>query len=120
MNTQTLIEKMTGSREDKKRWRAYKIRVKALPPNYRAAVEALERYLLYKGAITTGTAMTDMLDNLAELFEQSATNGTSIRAIVGDDPVAFADDFLSNYSDSEWINRERTRLTDAINQAAAS
>ena len=31
--------------------------------------------------------MMSMLDDLADLFEQSAANGTPIRAVVGDDPV---------------------------------
>ena len=36
------INKVVG---DKRRWRAYKARTRALPDNYRATVEALERYL---------------------------------------------------------------------------
>lgn len=33
------IETIIGSFEDKKRWRAYKVRVQQLPPGYRTAVE---------------------------------------------------------------------------------
>ena len=32
---------------DKRRWRQYKARVKQLPPNYRTAVEGIERYLMH-------------------------------------------------------------------------
>jgi DNA-binding ferritin-like protein (Dps family) len=62
--------------------------------------------------------MMKMLDDLADLFEQSAADGTPIRAIVGDDPVEFAEAFLQNYSEGQWINRERERLTKAIDSAA--
>ena len=112
------IEKVVGDLGDKKRWREYKARIKALPPNYHTAIEALERYLMYFGSITNGDLMMKMLDDLADLFEQSAADGTPIRAIVGDDPVEFAEAFLQNYSEGQWINRERERLTKAIDSAA--
>ncbi len=119
MNISTLIEKVVGDFGDKKRWREYKARTKQLPANYRAAIEALERYLTYFGAITKGDVLMSMLEDLADLFEQSAANGTPIRAIVGDDPVEFAETFLRNYAEGQWINKERARLTEAIDRAAA-
>ncbi len=60
-----------------------------------------------------------MLEDLTDLFEQSAANGTPVRAIVGDDPVEFAEEFLRNYAEGQWINKERARLTEAMNRAAA-
>jgi DNA-binding ferritin-like protein (Dps family) len=119
MNISTLIEKVVGDFGDKQRWRAYKARTKQLPPNYRAAIAALERYLTYFGAITKGDILMSMLEDLADLFEQSAADGTPIRAIVGDDPVEFAETFLRNYAEGQWITKERQRLTEAIDQAAA-
>jgi len=119
MNISTLIENVAGSFGDKKRWREYKARKKRLPANYRTAIEALERYLTYFGAITKGDVLMSMLEDLADLFEQSAANGTPIRAVVGDDPVEFAETFLRNYAEGQWINKERARLTEAIDRAAA-
>ena len=112
------IEQVTGSLEQKKRYRQYKARTKQLPANYRTAVEALERYLMYFGSITRGETLVSMLEDLADLFEQSAANGTPIREIVGEDPVEFAETFLQNYSEGQWINKERERLTSAIDRAA--
>lgn len=115
------IEQVTGSIEEKKRYKQYKARKEQLPADYRTAVDALERYLMYFGAITKGDVMLTMLDDLADLFEQGAADGTPIRDIVGEDPVEFAETFLRNYSEGQWINRERERLTqaiDAIDRAA--
>jgi DNA-binding ferritin-like protein (Dps family) len=112
------IEQVTGSLEQKKRYRQYKARTKQLPANYRSAVDALERYLMYFGSITRGETLVSMLEDLADLFEQSAANGTPIREIVGQDPVEFAETFLQNYSEGQWINKERERLTSAIDRAA--
>ena len=117
MNISTLIEKVVGEVGDKRRWRAYKARTRQLPAGYRTAIEALERYLTYFGAITRGDVLVSMLEDLADLFEQGAAEGTPIRAIVGDDPVEFAEEFLRNYAEGQWINKERARLTEAIARA---
>jgi DNA-binding ferritin-like protein (Dps family) len=100
---------------DKREWREYKARTRQLPPSYRTAVEALERYLNYFGTGGEGTALyADLID----LFEQSAANGTPIRDIVGEDPVEFIETFVRNYPKGQWIIRERERLTKAIDRAA--
>jgi len=114
------IEQITGSLEQKKHYRQYKARVGQLPANYRAAIDALERYLMYFGAITKGDILVSMLEDLADLFEQSAANGTPIRAVVGKNPVEFAETFLQNYTEGQWINKERKRLTDAIDRVAGN
>jgi DNA-binding ferritin-like protein (Dps family) len=102
--------KMIG---DKRRWRAYRARVKELPPTYRTAVEAIERYLMYFGAVEADSAAS-LFEDVADLFEQAAADGTPIRDIVGDDPVEFVDVLVRNYSKGGYVDRERKRLCDAI------
>jgi DNA-binding ferritin-like protein (Dps family) len=103
---------------DKMRYRQYKARTARLPTSYHTALEALERYLMYFGSITDADLMMTMLDDLADLFEQSAADGTAIRSIVGQDPVEFAEAFLQNYSEGQWINKERERLRKTIDRVA--
>ena len=105
--------------DDKRRYRQYKARTEQLPANYHTAIDALERYLLYFGP-GEGDSVLSMLEDLADLFEQSAANGTPIRAVVGEDPVEFAEAFLRNYPKGQWISRERERLTNAIDRVAGS
>jgi len=119
MNISTLIEKVVGDFGDKLRWREHRARTKKLPAGYRDAIEALERYLTYFGGIVKADILMTMLEDLADLFEQSAANGTPIRDIVGENPVEFAEEFVRNYSDGQWINKERERLIAAIDRAAA-
>ncbi len=109
---------VTGWIAQKRRYRQYKARTKELPPDYREAIEALERYLMYFGAIAKGEVLLSMVEDLLDLFEQSAANRTPIRAIVGADPVEFAEEFVRNYSEGQWINRERERLTSVIDRVA--
>lgn len=114
------VELVTGSLEQKKQYRQYKARVKALPANYRTAAEALDRYLMYFGAVNKGDTLVTMLEDLLDLFEQSAADGTPVRAIVGADPVEFVETFLANYSEGQWINKERRRLIESIDSVADS
>jgi len=102
---------------DKRRWRQYKARTRQLPDNYRAAVDALERYLMYLGP-ADGNSAASMFEDLADLFEQSAADGTPIREVVGEDPVEFIEAFLRNYPEGQWRSRERERLISAIERAA--
>ncbi|MFF5315624.1 DUF1048 domain-containing protein [Streptomyces massasporeus] len=111
------ISKVIGP---KKRWRVYKARVKELPENYRTAVEAIERYLMHF-VPTDEDSNASMLEDLADLFEQAAVNGTPIREIVGEDPVEFAGAFAENYSEGGYVPaRARKQLTDDIERAAGN
>ena len=78
----------------------------------------MHRYFNYFGGGTAEGGLA-MLEDLADLFEQGAANGTPIREIVGEDPVEFAEAFLANYPKGRWIIRERERLTETIVRAAA-
>ena len=108
------MSKMIG---DKRRWREYKARVRQLPPNYRTAVDAVERYLMYFGAVD-GDSAASVFEDVADLFEQAAADGTPIREIVGEDPVEFVDALVRNYEKGGYVARERERLTKAIKRAA--
>lgn len=114
MNLSDLSTKVLG---DKKRWWAYRARKKVLPESYRLAIDGVERYLNMLGGITKGDIIMTMLEDLLDLFEQSAASGTTIRGIVGDDPVEFVETFLGNYEEGRWISKERARLVQAIERA---
>jgi DNA-binding ferritin-like protein (Dps family) len=113
------IEVLTGSLEQKKQYKQYKARIEALPEPYRTAAKAFERYLMYNGGITDGDAemMITMLGDFADLWERAAVDGTPVRTIVGEDPVEFADAFAEAYAGKRWIDKERSRLTKAIEDA---
>lgn len=111
------IELVTGSFDDKKRWRAYTARKKDLPAGYRTATDGLERYLMYAGAVAKGDVLVRMLEDLADLMEGAAADGIPIRDIVGEDPVEFAETFLRNYEDGQWVSTERARLVQAMEKA---
>ncbi|MDO8879416.1 MAG: DUF1048 domain-containing protein [Coriobacteriia bacterium] len=104
---------------DKRRWREYKARTRRLPDNYREAMDAAERYLMYFGP-ADGESAASMFEDLADLFERAAADGTAVREIVGEDPVEFIETFLQNYEKGGWVARERERLNRAIDRASGS
>jgi DNA-binding ferritin-like protein (Dps family) len=107
------ISKVIGP---KRRWRAYKARVRQLPENYRTTVEAIERYLMHFGPMD-GDSAASLLEDVADLFERAAADRTPIREIVGEDPVEFVEALIGNYEKGGYVTRERERLTNAIKRA---
>ncbi|BAU81202.1 hypothetical protein SLA_0247 [Streptomyces laurentii] len=102
----------------KKRWRAYKARTKELPGGYRGAVEAIERYLMHF-VPTNAESTASMFEDLVDLFEQAAADGTPIREIVGEDPEEFVEAFAANYSEDGYVPaRARKQLIDDLERAA--
>lgn len=112
------VETLTGSLEQKKQYRKDAARIDALPEPYRGAAKAMHRYLMYSAGVTGGDTLVTMFGDLADLWERAATDGTPVRAIVGDDPVEFAEAFAQAYSGEKWIDRERVRLARAMDEAA--
>jgi len=111
------IELVTGPLDQKKQYRQYRARIDALPEPYRTAAKALQRYFMYCGGVTDGETAIRMFGDFADLWERAAADGTAVRAIVGDDPVEFADAFAQAYTGRRWIDKERARLTKAIESA---
>lgn len=112
------LELIIGSFDDKKQWRAYKARVKGFPEPYRTTIAAIERYLMHSGDTPTDWALAQtMFDDLADLFDRAASDGTPVRDIVGDDPLEFVETFVATYSDGGWIGKERDRLRNSITRA---
>ena len=111
------IETITGSLEQKKQYRQDKARMDALPEPYGTSAKAMHRYLMYFGGVTDGDTLITMFGDLADLWERAAADGTPLREIVGNDPVEFAETFAQAYSGRQWIDKERARLTKAIEDA---
>jgi DNA-binding ferritin-like protein (Dps family) len=111
------IETLTGSLEQKKQYKQAKARIDGLPEPYVTAAKAMHRYVMYYGGITDGDTLVTMFGDLADLWERAATDGTPVRAIVGDDPVEFTEEFARAYVGKQWIDKERARLVEAMDRA---
>ncbi len=112
------FETLTGSLEQKKQYRQAMARLEALPAPYRDAGKAVHRYLMYSGGgVTDGDTLVTMFGDLVDLWDRAAADGTPVRAVVGDDPVDFAETFAQSYTGKRWVDKERARLMTAIDEA---
>lgn len=111
------IETVIGPLEQKKQYKDAKVRLDALPADYRTAALAINRYLMYFGGVTDGDTTVQMFVDLVDLWERAAIDGTLIKSIVGDDPVEFAESFALAYGGKRWIDKERSRLVQSIEVA---
>ena len=111
------IEAVTGSLEQKRQYKRIRVRIDALPEPYRAVAKALQRYFMYFGGFVDGETAMKMWGDLVDLWERAAADGTPIRDIVGDNPVEFAETFAQAYTGKQWIDKERVRLTKAVEDA---
>jgi DNA-binding ferritin-like protein (Dps family) len=111
------IELLTGSLEQKKQYKQSVARMDALAEPYRTAAKAYQRYFLYYGGHLDGDTLIAMWGDFADLWERAEVDGTTLRDLVGDDPVEFGEAFVQSYSGRQWIDKERARLTKAIAEA---
>jgi len=114
------IETLVGSLDQKKQYKRHMARMEALPEPHRSAAKALQRYFMYQGGIVDGNTLVAMLGDSVDLWERAVADNTPVRAIVGDDPVEFAETFVSAYSGRQWMDKERERLRKAIDAAASN
>jgi DNA-binding ferritin-like protein (Dps family) len=111
------IDLFTGSLEQKRQYRRCKARIKALPEPYCTVARALQRYYMVYGGVIDGEVAIKMWGDFLDLWERAAADGTSVHAIVGDDPVEFAETFAGAYTGRHWIDKERAHLTKAVEDA---
>ncbi|MDP9843983.1 DUF1048 domain-containing protein [Streptosporangium lutulentum] len=80
--------------EGKKQWRAYKARVKALPPDYQIVYKEIQRYLFKVGPIDLFDG--SLLSGIVDFFEEGVAAGKGVLELIGDDVAAFCDDLVKD------------------------
>lgn len=108
-----IFEKMIGSLDNKREWRAMEARAKALPSEYRNAYKAIQKYMW-----TAGGGPTDWKDSrrifggILELFEEGSADGKKVTDLTGEDVAAFCDDLVKD--EQTWKDKYRKKLNDTI------
>jgi DNA-binding ferritin-like protein (Dps family) len=102
-----MINYFKKMRAEKKAYRDYRKRVNALPPEFKQAQDALEKYLMNWAK---GSGIYDILGSVLEMFEGAAADGSSVEDVVGADIADFADNLLSEYPEETWIDKKRNQL----------
>jgi DNA-binding ferritin-like protein (Dps family) len=106
-----IIEKIIGNMEDKRAYRAYRKRVKALPGEYGIVMKEMQSYIWSCGSLD---GSLDLLYDLATLMETSAAEGKRVLDVTGGDVTAFCDALIREWQGRTWQDTVRKKYNDRI------
>ncbi len=108
----SIIDKIIGSLEDKREWRAMEARGKALPSEYSNAYNAMKKYLWTTGGISDWKETSRIFGVILDLLEQGAAEGKKVTDLTGENVAAFCDELVKDAD--TWRDKYRARLNDTI------
>lgn len=88
------IESLKTLKSDKRDYRVYMRRLKALPDDYRFVYKKIMEYLWGYFGGGNGHDVVTIHEGLLELFEAGAAEGKNVLEVTGDDVAAFSDELL--------------------------
>jgi DNA-binding ferritin-like protein (Dps family) len=107
-----IIEKMIGSLEDKREWKAMEARAKALPSEYLNAYKAIQKYMWTTGGPTDWKECSRIFNGIIDLFEEGVAEGKKVTDLTGEDVATFCDELVKDTK--TWADKYRTKLNDTI------
>ncbi|KGR74166.1 DUF1048 domain-containing protein [Ureibacillus sinduriensis] len=107
-----LFEKMIGSLDDKREWKALESRAKALPSEYSNAYKAIQNYLWTVDSPTDWKDTNRIFGGILDLFEEGAAEGKKVTDLIGENVAAFCDDLVKD--EQTWNDKYRKKLNDTI------
>lgn len=109
-----IIEKMIGSLDDKREWKAMEARGKALPREYRNAYNAIKQYIWTAGGTSDWNDIRRIFGGILELLEEGAAEGNSVTNLMGEDVAAFCDELVKDTK--TWQDKYRAKLNETIHR----
>lgn len=103
-----LIDKIIGSRDEKRAYRKIEARAKALPAEYSVAYKEIKHYVF----TTAGVMTIAPLGALVDLLEDAAADGKHVLDVTGPDVAAFADELVRG--EHSYFGQQRQKLNDTI------
>lgn len=110
----SLFEKIIGSLDDKREWKAMEARAKALPSEYRNAYKAIQKYMWTAGGPTDWKDISRIFNGIIDMFEEGAAEGKKVTELTGEDVADFCDELVKDAR--TWKDKYRAKLNDAIHR----
>jgi len=108
----SILEKIIGDFNEKKRWREMEKRAKALPEDYYNAYKAMQKYLWNTGGVMDWQETKFVFNHIIDLLEEAAVDGKRVKEVIGNDVAAFCDDL--GIDAKSWADKQRQKLNDSI------
>jgi DNA-binding ferritin-like protein (Dps family) len=106
------FEKIIGSLDEKREWKALEARAKELPSEYRNAYKAIQKYLFSFGVPSDWKDCNRIFRGILDLFEVGAAEGKKVTDLTGEDVAAFCDDLVKD--EKNWRDKYREDLKQSI------
>lgn len=106
------FDSLMNLKKDKREYREYAARVKAMPADYAFVYEKMVNYMWGYAGGGDGYDMLKLQYDLIELFETSAAEGKRVLEVTGEDVAAFCDELLRN--SRTWTGDRREALNREI------
>ncbi|MBE4906515.1 DUF1048 domain-containing protein [Bacillus luteolus] len=108
----SFLEKIIGSLEEKREWKAMEARAKALPNEYHNAYKAIQQYMWTASGLTDWKETSRIFCAILDLFEEGAVDGRKVTDLTGEDVAAFCDELVKDTK--TWKDKYRQKLNDTI------
>ena len=108
----SFIEKMIGSLDEKREWKAMEARAKTLPSEYLDAYKAIQKYMWTTSGLTDWNDTRRIFNGILDLFEEGAADGKKVTDLTGEDVAAFCDELVKDTK--TWQDKYREKLNDTI------
>ncbi|MGD7045791.1 DUF1048 domain-containing protein [Jeotgalibacillus proteolyticus] len=108
----SIFEKIIGSMNDKREWKAMEARAESLPSEYHNAYKAMQKYLWNTGGIIDWQETKLVFTHIIDLLEEAAANDKRVKEVTGGDVAAFCDELVMDAK--SWRDKERQKLNDSI------
>ncbi|MCT2536830.1 DUF1048 domain-containing protein [Aquibacillus koreensis] len=108
----SIFEKIIGSLEDKREWKAMEERAKALPSEYLNAYNAIKKYMWTASGLTDWKDTHRVFSGILELFEEGAAEGKKVTDLTGENVAAFCDELVKD--SKSWKDKYRAKLNNTI------
>ncbi|MEN2766078.1 DUF1048 domain-containing protein [Ornithinibacillus xuwenensis] len=106
------IEKIIGSLDDKREWKAMEARAKGLPREYHNAYKAIQKYMWTAGGLTDWKDISRIFGAILDLFEEGAASGKKVTELTGEDVASFCEELVKDAK--TWKDKYREKLNDTI------
>ncbi|SHG62264.1 DNA-binding ferritin-like protein (Dps family) [Virgibacillus chiguensis] len=83
------IEKIIGSLDDKREWKAMEGRAKTLSKEYLSAYKTIQKYMWTASGITDWKDTVRIFDTILDLFEEGASEGKKVADLTGENVATF-------------------------------
>lgn len=106
------IEKIIGSLDDKREWKAMEVRAKSLPSEYHNAYKAIQKYMWTAGGLTDWNDMRLIFGGILDLFEEGAAASKKVTDLTGGDVASFCEELVKDAK--TWKDKYRKKLNDTV------